>query len=694
MADIEDRQFIPSGELGDSSGVDSVNGQTGVVVLDTDDISDSAASNKYVTTAEKTKLANLSGTNTGDQTSVTGNAGTATALQTARNIDGVSFNGTADITVVAPATHAASSKATPVDADEIPLVDSAASNVLKKLTWANLKATLKTYLDSLATTFTNKTMSGTSNTFTNLPNSALTNPSLTIGSTTVALGATAATLAGLTLTTPTIASFVNAGHDHSNAAGGGQITDAALSAPVTVAKGGSGRATATTAYGIIAAGTTATGAQQTIATGTSGQFLKSAGAAALATFVTINSDDIADGTTYKQYSATDKTKLAGIEALADVTDAGNVDAAGATMNSDTTLAGNGYFLDEDAMTSDSATKVPSQQSVKAFVIASIAASGGGDVSSNTATSVDSELALFSSTSGKLIKRGTTTGILKGTSGVVSAATAETDYVTPTGAGTLQNKIVDSTSPTAFNPAGIMQPYGGRTAPTGWLLCDGSAVSRTTYSGLFDVLCNSLGTFTVTIAAPAVVSLTAHGLVTGDQVYLTTTGALPTGLSANTLYYIVRIDANSFNLSTSRANALAGTKITTTGSQSGVHTARWCPYGLGDGSTTFTLPDLRGRIAAGADAMGGTAASRLSLAQTQGVYGNAGANGGEQGHTLTNAEIPETAYKVGTALGGANFDTFAVGTTAVAATQDMGTTAGGGGHNTVQPTLVTNYIIKT
>ncbi|HEY1062908.1 MAG TPA: hypothetical protein VGE44_14525 [Daejeonella sp.] len=40
---------------------------------------------------------NLSGTNTGDQTSVTGNAGTATALQTARNIQGVSFNGTADI---------------------------------------------------------------------------------------------------------------------------------------------------------------------------------------------------------------------------------------------------------------------------------------------------------------------------------------------------------------------------------------------------------------------------------------------------------------------------------------------------------------------------------------------------------------------------------------------------------------------
>jgi len=90
-----------------------------------------------------------SGTNTGDQTTVSGNAGTATTLQTSRNIDGQAFNGSADITVIAPGTHAASSKATPVDNDEVPLVDSAASNVLKRLTWANLKATLKSYFDTL-----------------------------------------------------------------------------------------------------------------------------------------------------------------------------------------------------------------------------------------------------------------------------------------------------------------------------------------------------------------------------------------------------------------------------------------------------------------------------------------------------------------------------------------------------------------
>jgi hypothetical protein len=60
--------------------VDSVNGQTGVVVLDADDVSDAATTNKYTTQADKDRLANTSGTNTGDQVIPTslppsGNAG-------------------------------------------------------------------------------------------------------------------------------------------------------------------------------------------------------------------------------------------------------------------------------------------------------------------------------------------------------------------------------------------------------------------------------------------------------------------------------------------------------------------------------------------------------------------------------------------------------------------------------------------
>lgn len=61
------------------------------------------------------------------------------------------------------------------------------------------------------------------------------------------------------------------------------------------------------------------------------------------------------------------SKLTAIEAAADVTDATNVDAAGATMNTDASVSANTWVLDEDTMSSDSATKVPTQQSVKKYV---------------------------------------------------------------------------------------------------------------------------------------------------------------------------------------------------------------------------------------------------------------------------------------------------------------------------------------
>lgn len=89
-----------------------------------------------------------------------------------------------------------------------------------------------------------------------------------------------------TIVTPTIASFANAAHDHTNAAGGAQLTDAALSSQVTVAKGGTGRVTSTTAYGLIAAGTTATGAHQTLAAGATTELLVGGGASALPAWTT------------------------------------------------------------------------------------------------------------------------------------------------------------------------------------------------------------------------------------------------------------------------------------------------------------------------------------------------------------------------------------------------------------------------
>lgn len=43
------------------------------------------------------------------------------------------------------------------------------------------------------------------------------------------------------------------------------------------------------------------------------------------------------------------------------------------------------------------------------------------------------------------------------------------------------------------PAGAIMQYGGSSAPTGWLLCDGTAVSRTTYADLFTAISTAYGT---------------------------------------------------------------------------------------------------------------------------------------------------------------------------------------------------------
>lgn len=62
--------------------------------------------------------------------------------------------------LIASQITAATGKTTPVDADTLGLVDSAASNVLKKLTWANLNATLKTYFDTLYAALSGFTLTG------------------------------------------------------------------------------------------------------------------------------------------------------------------------------------------------------------------------------------------------------------------------------------------------------------------------------------------------------------------------------------------------------------------------------------------------------------------------------------------------------------------------------------------------------
>lgn len=94
----------------------------------------------------------------------------------------------------------------------------------------------------------------------------------------------------------------------------------------------------------------------------------------------IDLDNITEGSTNLFFTSDDNDKLDGIEASADVTDAENVALAGAVMESDTTTADMDFVVDEDDMASDSATKIPTQQSVKAYVDAEVSAAIASEMS--------------------------------------------------------------------------------------------------------------------------------------------------------------------------------------------------------------------------------------------------------------------------------------------------------------------------
>ena len=100
---------------------------------------------------------------------------------------------------------------------------------------------------------------------------------------------------------------------------------------------------------------------------TSGEMVLKAPAVAGSKIYTFPTDETIFNNTTASFTTALETKVNGIEAGADVTDATNVASAGATMDADTSLVGNGWFIDEDNMASDDATKAPSQQSVKAYV---------------------------------------------------------------------------------------------------------------------------------------------------------------------------------------------------------------------------------------------------------------------------------------------------------------------------------------
>jgi microcystin-dependent protein len=138
------------------------------------------------------------------------------------------------------------------------------------------------------------------------------------------------------------------------------------------------------------------------------------------------------------------------------------------------------------------------------------------------------------------------------------------------------------------------------------------------------------------------------------------------------------------------------------------------HGTGDGSTTFNVPDIRGRVIAGQDDMGGTSADRLT-----GVSGSVngdtmGATGGAETVTLTEAQLAAHTHSASLSVTGSVNNvgalstggalthnvTDSAGDEAASAVSITGTASGttgsagsGSAHNNVQPTIIQNFIIK-
>ena len=273
-------------------------------------------------------------------------------------------------------------------------------------------------------------------------------------------------------------------------------------------------------------------------------------------------------------------------------------------------------------------------------------------------------------------------------GIGRVSVAPVSATIPIFVGDNDPRVPTANPATLFAPlvVGIVSPYAGSSAPSGWLLCDGSAVSRTTYSALFAITSTTYGagdgsttfnlpdlrnrvavgagtgTKVATFASRSGNVITVTGLSnvannefqTGVSVRYSTSGSVITGLTNNTDYFVIRTGNLTFSLATTLANAIAGTAISLSSNGTGTQTF----------TETFT---------------------------TRAV----GETGGEENHGLTATEIPAHTHDVVIGSGGNGGAAYSAGAQPAGTTTFTSTSVGGSSiHNNMQPFTVLNYIIKT
>ena len=245
------------------------------------------------------------------------------------------------------------------------------------------------------------------------------------------------------------------------------------------------------------------------------------------------------------------------------------------------------------------------------------------------------------------------------------------------------------------PIGTVLPYAGLTLPDGFEWCGGAELARTTNQEVFKVIGGLYGltysiptneftvvsgstTVTASVSAPSVGSWVCFGGANSGFNFTLPPGA--TNRNQVPLYVQSRPTSTTCTLSRTESGAPLVASVTAS---------------IGYMPINFLLPDLRGRVIAGRDDLGGFgSAGRLTTA-TDGFNANGeglGIASGSQNHVLQLTQIPAHTHTVG---GGQNTvqRTNTGANTAGVGGGSTGSAGSGLGHNNVQPTLILNYIIR-
>lgn len=158
------------------------------------------------------------------------------------------------------------------------------------------------------------------------------------------------------------------------------------------------------------------------------------------------------------------------------------------------------------------------------------------------------------------------------------------------------------------PTGTVLDFSGFTAPLGFLMVDGSPQSRTTYPNLFNAL-SIQTTGNTTSGSPIISGMGTTALMSATDPI--SGPGIPAGATISTID-----SASQIHISANATATASGVAIVD------------CPWGVGDGVTTFNLPDNRGRGSVGAGQGTYTGATKRSLSDT----------GGEETHVLVTGEL--------------------------------------------------------